>query len=100
MLIHPWDAASSETEWRDWPAGHDFGQLAVNDPGNGAPHVNPTHFALDGDTLLVHLARPNQVWAAIQARLRGVTGRPPGCRPGPSLGRCAGRPPLRTVAVG
>jgi transcriptional regulator len=69
MLIHPWDGAISETEWRDWlAAGHDFGQLAVNDPDNGAPHVIPTHFAVDGDTLLVHLARPNKVWAAIQAR--------------------------------
>ena len=68
MLIHPWDGAISDTEWRDWLAGHDFGQLAVSDPGNGAPHVIPTHFVVDGDTLLVHLARPNKVWAAIQAR--------------------------------
>jgi len=68
MLIHPWDAAISDTEWRNWLAGHDFGQLAVSDPGNGAPHVIPTHFAVDGDTLLVHLARPNKVWAAIEAR--------------------------------
>jgi transcriptional regulator len=69
MLIHPWDDAISETEWRDWlAAGHDFGQLVVNDPDNSAPHVIPTHFAVDGDTLLVHLARPNKVWAAIQAR--------------------------------
>ena len=37
MLIHPCDAASSDTEWRNWLAGHDFGQLAVSDPGNGAP---------------------------------------------------------------
>jgi hypothetical protein len=53
MLIHPWDAAISETEWRDWLAGHDFGRLAVNDPDNGAPHVIPTHFARDnaGDAL-------------------------------------------------
>ncbi len=36
MPIHPWDGAISEIEWRDWLAGHDFGQLAVNDPGNGA----------------------------------------------------------------
>ena len=58
MLIHAWDGAISDTEWRDWLAGHDFGQLAVNDPDNGAPHVIPTHFVVDGDTLLVHLARP------------------------------------------
>jgi transcriptional regulator len=68
MLIHPWDGAISETEWRDWLAGHDFGQLAVNDLDNGAPHVIPTHLAVDSDTLLVHLARPNKFWAAIQAR--------------------------------
>jgi hypothetical protein len=34
MLIHPWDAAISDTEWRDWLAGHDFGQLAVSDPSS------------------------------------------------------------------
>ena len=22
MLIHPWDGAISETEWRNWLAGH------------------------------------------------------------------------------
>jgi transcriptional regulator len=68
MLIHPGDAAISGTEWRDWLAGHDFGQLAVNLSDDGAPHVIPTHFAVDANTLLVHLARPNKVWAAIQAR--------------------------------
>ena len=42
MLIHPWDGAISETEWRDWlAAGHDFGQLAVNDPDNGARTSSP-----------------------------------------------------------
>lgn len=59
LLIHPWDGAISGTEWRDWlAAGHDFGQLSVNDPDNGAPHVIPTHFAADGDTLLVHRPGP------------------------------------------
>ena len=49
MLIHPWDAAISEAKWQDWLAGHDFGQLAVNDLDTGVPHVIPTHFAVDGD---------------------------------------------------
>ena len=71
MLIHPWDAPISDTEWRNWLAGHDFGQLAVNDPGNGAPHVVPTHFAVAGGTLLVHLGWPNKVWAAIEPRPTG-----------------------------
>lgn len=70
MLIQPWDAAVSDTEWRDWLAGHDFGQLAVNDPGAGAPHVIPTDFVIDGDTLLVHLARP------IRSGRRSRPGRP------------------------
>ncbi len=45
MLIHPWDAAISDTEWRNWLAEHDFGQLAVSDPGNGAlcPPIPPPH---------------------------------------------------------
>ena len=60
MLIHPWDAPSATPSARNWLAGHDFGQLAVNDPGNAASHVVPTHFAVAGGTLLVHLARQSQ----------------------------------------
>lgn len=31
MLIHPWDAALDEAEWRNWLAGTErFGILAVN----------------------------------------------------------------------
>jgi transcriptional regulator len=69
MLIHPWDAALDAQEWRDWlgaPAA--FGQLVVNnlDPLE-APLVVPTHAVLDGDVVLIHLARPNPVWAHIEA---------------------------------
>jgi transcriptional regulator len=70
MLIHPWDAALDEAEWRDWLGdGHDFGELAVNHPGH-PPFVVPTHFALEGDNLLVHLAATNSVWPAIEAQPR------------------------------
>jgi transcriptional regulator len=69
MLIHPWDAALDEEEWRRWLAdGHDFGELAVNRPERLPPVVIPTHFAIDGDHLLVHLARTNPVWSAIEAQ--------------------------------
>jgi transcriptional regulator len=69
MLIHPLGRRHQRHRVAQLArAGHDFGQLAVNDPDNGAPHVIPTHFVIDGDTLLVHLARPNKIWAAIQAR--------------------------------
>ncbi|AEW93073.1 MULTISPECIES: FMN-binding negative transcriptional regulator [Streptomycetaceae] len=69
MLIHPWDAASDDTEWQTFLAGHDFGQLAVNGLPGEPPHVQPLHFAYDpaaGD-VVGHLARPNPIWAALEA---------------------------------
>jgi transcriptional regulator len=80
MLIHPWDAALDDDEWRAWVAGTDrFGMLVVNnlDPVQ-APLVLPTHFTVtdntdddgDGDRggeLVLHLARPNPVWKHLQA---------------------------------
>ncbi|WP_017587883.1 FMN-binding negative transcriptional regulator [Nocardiopsis ganjiahuensis] len=66
MLIHPWDAAVDEGEWRGWIAeGRDFGQLAVNGFDGGPPVVVPTHAAPVSGALLVHLARPNPVWQAL-----------------------------------
>lgn len=71
MLIHPWDASRDADEWRTWLATTDrFGMLAVNniDPTH-APLVLPSHFTIDpgGDDLLMHLARPNPVWAHLEA---------------------------------
>ena len=69
MLIHPWDAALDAAEWQEWLASTErFGLLAVNnlDPAQ-APVVLPTHFTLNGDELLVHLARPNPVWRHLDA---------------------------------
>jgi transcriptional regulator len=69
VLIHPWDAALDTAEWQDWLAATDrFGVLAVNnlDPSQ-APLLVPTHFTVAGDELLIHLARPNPVWAHVEA---------------------------------
>jgi len=67
MLIHPWDQASRE-EWREVLAQHDFGQLVSAGHVDGYPVVVPTHFLWDGrDEVLLHLARPNPVWAALEA---------------------------------
>jgi len=69
MLIHPWDSALDQAEWQQWLAATDrFGVLAVNnlDPAQ-APVLVPTHFTLDGDEVLVHLARPNPVWPHLEA---------------------------------
>jgi len=67
MLIHPWDRGGDD-EWRGWLARHDFGLLAVNGPDGAAPVLVPTHFLFEGgDEVLLHLARPNPVWDAIEA---------------------------------
>jgi transcriptional regulator len=67
MLIHPWDEATRE-EWQDVLAHADFGQLVTAGHVDGYPVVVPTHFLYDGDaTVLLHLARPNPVWRAIEA---------------------------------
>lgn len=65
-MIHPWDAAG-EHEWRDWLAGHQFGQLIAVD-ADCRPVVVPTPFLLTGDRVLLHLARPNPVWPALELR--------------------------------
>jgi len=69
MFIQPWDAARDAEEWRAWLATTDrFGVLAVNnlDPGS-APLLLPTHFTMEGEQILIHLARPNPVWPHLEA---------------------------------
>ncbi|MCF3124287.1 FMN-binding negative transcriptional regulator [Streptomyces arenae] len=72
MLIHPWDAARADTEWQQWLAAHDFGQLAVNGLPGEPPHVQPMHFVYEPEPgphgrVLAHLARPNPLWPALEA---------------------------------
>jgi len=69
MLIRSWDASRDDAEWQRWLAAHDFGQLAVNGPPGEPPHVQPLHFAYDAERgeALAHLARPNPLWAALEA---------------------------------
>lgn len=67
MLIHPWDAAQSDEEWQSWLAPRDFGTLVAGGRDRPVPVVVPTHFVYDGDsTVLLHLARPNPVWRAVE----------------------------------
>jgi transcriptional regulator len=66
VLIHPWDAATRE-QWRGVIARNDFGQLITAGHVGDYPVVVPTHFVYDGDaTVLLHLARPNPIWAALE----------------------------------
>ncbi|MEU2507340.1 FMN-binding negative transcriptional regulator [Streptomyces sp. NPDC007863] len=75
MLIHPWDAATDETEWREWLARHDFGQIAANGLPGEPPLVQPAHFRYEEEPgpygrVLTHLARPNPLWPALEANPR------------------------------
>jgi transcriptional regulator len=66
MLIHPWDEATRD-EWQGVLAAADFGQLVTAGHVDGFPVVVPTHFLYDGDsTVLLHLARPNPAWKALE----------------------------------
>ena len=69
MLIHPWDAAQDDAEWRAWLASIEhFGMLAIpNLEPQAAPFLVPSHFTVAGDELLLHLARPNPVWPHLEA---------------------------------
>lgn len=69
MLIHPWD---SVRDWRALLPSNDFGQLITVGQVDGWPVVVPTHFVVADDEILLHLARPNPVWAALEADQRVV----------------------------
>jgi transcriptional regulator len=66
MLVHPWDAGSGDDEWRSFVTGQGFGQLIASGRGRDVAVVVPTQFVLAGDEVLLHLARPNPVWSALE----------------------------------
>lgn len=66
MLVHPWDAAQDADEARQFLAVQGFGQLIASGHGRPVAVVVPTQYVLDGPDVVLHLARPNPVWAAIE----------------------------------
>ncbi|HWC34268.1 MAG TPA: FMN-binding negative transcriptional regulator [Mycobacteriales bacterium] len=66
MLVHPWDQTTGEEEWRGFVAAQAFGQLIAGGRGRDVPVVVPTQYVLETSEVLLHLARPNPVWAAIE----------------------------------
>jgi transcriptional regulator len=70
VLIHPWDAPFDDAEVWAFVRAQGFGHLVA--PGRRElPVVVPTQFIVssddgDGPGVLLHLARPNPVWAAIE----------------------------------
>lgn len=65
MLIQPWDRPGDEAEWRAFLASQRFGHLVAAGRDRDVPVVVPTVFLVDGDDVVLHLARTNPVWAAI-----------------------------------
>ncbi|HVW81647.1 MAG TPA: FMN-binding negative transcriptional regulator [Mycobacteriales bacterium] len=66
MLVHPWDATSGDAEWWSFVTAQAFGQLIAAGRNRDVPVVVPTQFVLAGEEVLLHLARPNPVWQAIE----------------------------------
>ncbi|MEV0968389.1 FMN-binding negative transcriptional regulator [Microtetraspora glauca] len=65
MLIHPWDAADEDASL-DFVRSNEFGHLIAAGRGRDVPVVVPTQFHLTEDRrALLHLARPNPIWTAI-----------------------------------
>jgi transcriptional regulator len=67
MLIHPWDTGGDEAEWVEFVRAQGFGHLVAGGRDRDVPVVVPTQFALaDPRTVLLHLARPNPIWDALE----------------------------------
>jgi transcriptional regulator len=71
MLVHPWDAPADESEVWEFVRAQGFGHLVV--PGRrDVPVVVPTQFVVDEHRVgarpdvLLHLARPNPIWQALE----------------------------------
>jgi transcriptional regulator len=66
VLIHPWDAGTTQDEWVDFVRTQGFGHLVAAGRGRELPVVVPTQFSLvDAGEVVLHLARPNPIWAAL-----------------------------------
>lgn len=67
MLVHPYDSAMSEKEWRDWIAdGSRFGILTVAAAPGEAPIMVPTHFTLLEHEVVIHLHKANSAISAMR----------------------------------
>jgi len=70
VLVHPWDAPVDQDEIWDFVRSHGFGHLIAPGRGRELPVVVPTQFlVVDADGapgVILHLARPNPVWAALE----------------------------------
>jgi transcriptional regulator len=70
MYVPAPDRTSGEDEWRPFVESQGFGHLIAAGSGRTVPVVVPTQFVLDGDRVLLHLAGPNPLFAAVAEQPR------------------------------
>jgi len=66
MLVHRWDAPTDDDEVAAFLTAQGFGHLVAAGRDRDVAVVVPTQFVVDGDDVLLHLARPNPIWEAIE----------------------------------
>lgn len=66
VLIRDCDAHRDDEEWRTFVTANAFGHLVAAGTGRAVPVVVPTQFVLQDDSVILHLARPNSIWEAIE----------------------------------
>jgi transcriptional regulator len=72
VLVQPWDRVTDPEVWRPILAARRFGDLVASGRGRDVAVVVPTPYSLVGDEVLIHLARQNPVWSAIDENPRVV----------------------------
>jgi transcriptional regulator len=72
VFIAPADRSWGEDEWRPFVAAQGFGHFVAPGRDRDFPVVVPTQFALDGDTVFLHVAAANPVLAALDERPKAV----------------------------
>jgi transcriptional regulator len=75
VLVHPWDSAFDDAEVVEFVRSQGFGHLIAPGAGRDLPIVVPMQFLVEDPAgsdllpvVLLHLARPNPVWAALDER--------------------------------
>jgi transcriptional regulator len=69
VLIHPWDATTGPDECLPFLRDQGFGHLIAAGRGREVPVVVPTQYIVGSESpleILLHLARPNPIWAALE----------------------------------
>ncbi|MEE9415353.1 MAG: FMN-binding negative transcriptional regulator [Acidimicrobiales bacterium] len=72
MLIHAHDQAPDDGAWRRFATDQGFGHLVASGRGRDTAVVVPTQYVVRPDDVILHLARPNPVWAAIEENSKVV----------------------------